>query len=203
MIDLEDIRLYLPKYLSPDNEEKLLKDLIDFPENIDSRMYEFYDKQESIIYQGDCLNDMLIINLPDTKIKKSKAVILSNTCDIDKENKRKFNSNILYTPIIDLDKYRELLIANKKYKEETINSHLDEIKKQKITQIFYLPPSSDIPEERIIFFDRICSCDSRYIDRDNVSAIRLFSLSQYGFYLFLYKLSIHFTRIHEGVDRKY
>lgn len=30
---------------------------------------------------------------------------------------------------------------------------------------------------------------------------KIFTLSNYGFYMFLVKLSIHFTRVREGVDR--
>ena len=203
MVDLEDIRLYLPKYLSPGTEEKLLQDLSDFPENIDQRMYGFYGKEEEIVYQGDCLDQMIIINLPDTKIKKSNAVVLSNTCDNDVKNIRKFSTNLVYTPLINLNKYISLLQNSGKFSEESISGHLSEIRNQKITQIFYFPSLEGSHEEHIIFFDRICSCDNRIIDRKKVSDLRKFSLSQYGFYLFLYKLSIHFTRIHEKVDRVY
>ena len=39
-------------------------------------------------------------------------MILSNSCDIDLDNKRKFNGNILYTPIIYLEKYIRMLEQN-------------------------------------------------------------------------------------------
>lgn len=201
MLDLDDIRLYLPKYLSPETEKKLLEDLSDFPSNIDDRMYT--NLENEIIFQGDCIKDLLIINLPDTKTKKSNSLIISNTCDIDEKNERKFSSNIIYAPLIKLEKYKNILIKNKKYSETSILDHIEDIKKQRITQIFYLPPSVKVNEETFIFFDRVCSCDNRYLKRTNISEIRLFSLSQYGFYLFLFKLSIHFTRMYEGIDRKY
>ncbi len=38
MISVEDIQIYLPKYLSPDSEKSLFKELKQFPENIDDRM---------------------------------------------------------------------------------------------------------------------------------------------------------------------
>ncbi len=201
MIDLDDIRLYLPKYVSPETEKKLLEDLSDFPSNIDDRMYT--NLENKIIFQGDCIKDLLIINLPDTKIKKSNSIIISNTCDVDDKNERKFSSNIIYTPLIKLEKYKNILIKNKMYSERSILDHIEDIKKQRITQIFYLPPSANITEETFIFFDRVCNCDNRYLQRTDISEIRLFSLSQYGFYLFLFKLSIHFTRMYEGIDRKY
>jgi hypothetical protein len=39
------------------------------------------------------------------------------------------------------------------------------------------------------------------ISRESLKQQRIFSLSNYGFYLFLFKLSIHFTRFGEAVDR--
>lgn len=203
MIDLEDIRIYLPKYLSPETEEKLFADLADFPDNIDDRMYGFEGIEDEIIYQGDGIEDLLIIHLPDKKIAEKPALILSNTCDTEVHNKRIFNSNLVYTPLIKLSKYKHMLLEKNLFTEESIESHISQIKRQRITQVFYLPSGYGVQEECIVFFDKLNSCDSRYIERSKVSDLRLFSLSQYGFYLFLYKLSIHFTRLHEGVDRKY
>lgn len=203
MISLKDIELYLPKYLSPEIEEKLFQDLIRFPDNIDDRIYTSYGIDPNIIFQGDGLKDLLVINLPDTTIKKVPSMVLSNTCDIDPENKRKFQSNIIYSPIMRLEAYRKRLLDNGMYGPESIESHLDTIRKQKITQIFYLPIGRQLKYEAMIFFDRLVSCDNESIDRENLEDKRLFTLSQYGHYLFLYKLSIHFTRIMEGIERKY
>lgn len=113
MIDLEDIRIYLPKYLSPETEEKLFADLTDFPNNIDDRMYGFEGIEDDVIYQGDGIEDLLIIHLPDKRIDEKSALILSNTCDTDVHNERRFNSNLIYTPLIKLSKYKRLLLDNK------------------------------------------------------------------------------------------
>ena len=203
MVDSQDFSLFLPRYLSPETEEKLLGDLRDFPENIDQRMYGFSGKLNDLIYQGDGLMEMSFVSFPDTKIQKVPCIVLSNTCDIEQSNQRKFNSNIVYAPIVDLAKYRALLLRQKVFSSESIDAHIGSIRRQEITQVFYLPASPTGPGESIVFLDRICSCDSAAIERESVSRKRLFSLSQYGFYLFLYKISIHFTRFYEKVDRKY
>jgi hypothetical protein len=52
-----------------------------------------------------------------------------------------------------------------------------------------------------VFFDRLLHVSQKYVDRKTVQTRRLFSLSDYGFYLFVFKLSIHLSRIREGVDR--
>ena len=110
---------------------------------------------------------------------------------------------MVYSPVIALEKYEKLLLDNGLFSSVALQAHVGAIRRQEITQIFYLPSSSaDLPES-IVFLDRLCHCDSAFIHREDVSARRLFSLSQYGLYLFLYKLSIHFTRFHENIDRAY
>jgi len=39
MIEFDEIKKYLPKYLSQEATEKLFQDLKDFPENIHKRLY--------------------------------------------------------------------------------------------------------------------------------------------------------------------
>lgn len=201
MIDLEEIKLYLPKYLSAESEQNLFKNLKSFPENIDSRMYSTMLLDDQIIYQGDGLEELLIINLPDSRIGKAKAMVLSNTCDIDINNVRFFSSSICYAPIFNLQKYIDKLQARKAASAEKIYQFVQSLKKQRISQIFYLPKEGKLNSDSFIFFDKINSCDNSVIDRRELSDRRLFSLSNYGLYLFLFKLSIHFSRIREGIDR--
>lgn len=198
---LDDIKLYLPKYLSPDTQRKLFADLKNFPSNVDKRFFGFSGKKEDVIYQGDGLTDMLFVSLPDTVTKKLPCCIISNTCDIDPDNNGKFRSNVVYAPIIALEKYRSVLLEELVYTKESIENHILDIKRQAITQIFYLP-QSDFPES-VVFFDRLISIPNQEIDRKTLETRRMFSLSQYGHYVFLFKISIHFTRLIEGVDRSY
>lgn len=199
-MNLEDIQIYLPKYLSAESTKELFEGLKDFPENIDSRLYTSY-LQDSIIYQGDGLRNLLAINLPEVNLKTIAGMVISNTCDIEQSNKRLFPSQIVYSPLINLERYRTGLISvigN----ERRINDHVSEIKKQKITQIFYLPTLDGTLDESIIFLDRVFNISNDFVDRSNLKSSRIFSLSDYGNYLFLLKLSIHFTRIQDSVDRK-
>lgn len=73
-------------------------------------------------------------------------------------------------------------------------------KQQKITQIIFLPANSQM-EDSIVFLDKIYHVDNRFINRDTLEDQRLFSLSDYGFYMLIFKLSIHFSRIQEKVNR--
>ncbi|MFP4663793.1 MAG: hypothetical protein ACLFM1_05150 [Bacteroidales bacterium] len=198
----DDIKIYLPKFLSEESDSELFQGLKDFPDNIDSRIYTNYLKQSKIIFQGDGLRDMLVFNLPDTKIKPAPAIVFSNTCDIDTSHKRNFPSQIVYAPIFNLNKYRDKLIKQSEKSEQQINSHIEAIKKQWITQVFFLPKLQGIIEDSIVFLDRVCNCPNDFIKRKNIDKHKLFILCDYGAYLFLLKLSIHFTRIQDKVERK-
>lgn len=199
---LEDFKLYLPKFLSAESDKELFDGLRNFPNNIDSRIYTNYLTDSHIIYQGDGIDDMLFINLPKPDIKPIPSMILSNTCDIDLANVRNFPSQVVYAPIFNLRKYQEALYANSSKAKDQINSHIDALKNQEITQIFYLPKVENKIDDSIVFFDRVCNFPNKLISRENLKEKRLFTLSDYGSYLFLLKLSIHFTRIQDKVERK-
>lgn len=143
-----------------------------------------------------------MINLPDIQIHPVNSIITSNSCDINPANLRMFSSSICYCPIFNLGKYESTLRSTfgSAYYQK-IDQLISEIRSQRITQIFYLPRGGNLQYDGFIFFDKICSCDNNAVPRSDLKNSRLFSLSDYGFYLFIFKLSIHFTRIREGVNR--
>lgn len=53
-----------------------------------------------------------VINLPNPKIAKMPAMVISNTCDIDQNNKRLAPKRIVYAPIYQLEKYKQLLMKD-------------------------------------------------------------------------------------------
>lgn len=201
MIERDEIKKYLPKYLSESSEQNLFDNLKEFPQNIDSRMYTTQNLSDEIIYQGDGIEGFLVINLPDRAVKDANVVVLSNTCDIDLNNTRLHSSSICYSPIFNLNKYIQKLESKYSTSMERIKQFEESVRRQKISQIFFLPKVGKLTSDSFIFFDKINSCDTNSIKREALNKSRLFTLSNYGFYLFLFKLSIHFTRIREAVDR--
>ena len=102
MISPEEIRIYLPKYLSEETKDYLLNELKNFPNNIDKRIYE--NLEGGYLYQGDGIDNVLVFNvtqiLSEIKTLRRKVLILSNSCDINKENKRLYQTrNMLFTYI--------------------------------------------------------------------------------------------------------
>ena len=201
-MSIDDIKIYLPKFLSAESEKELFAGLKDFPNNIDGRLYTSYLKDSEIIYQGDGLMDLLVVNLPSPEIKPAPSMILSNTCDIALQNLRNFPSQVVYAPIFNLKKYQDKLYIKSKNSKEQIDSHIDSVRHQRVTQVFFLPKIEDKFEDSMVFFDRVCNFPNNLIERNNLKERRLFTLSDYGAYLFLLKLSIHFTRIKDTVERK-
>jgi hypothetical protein len=200
MIDFDEIKKYLPKYLSPEATEKLFQDLKDFPENIHKRLYGDVLENENDVFQGDGIVDLPVVNLPDEIVRNGKVMILSNTCDISLDNKRIFFPRIMYCPILRLSKFIEML-RKRGITNERINQFVNVIKKQEVSSIFYLPQGGNLEEDYIAILENVNNCDIKVIQKEEIKKRRLFSLSNYGFYLFLFKLSIHFTRIREAVER--
>lgn len=197
----EDIKLYLPQYLSEDNLVELKKQLKAFGEGHDTGEYFTTRlKNEQFLFQGDGVKSIMV-NIPNPEVKEDIPVILlSNTCDMDIENKRLNPCRIMYAPILNLDKYISTLEKNG-VSLERINNHVTDIKNQTISQILYLPTAIIYGHDSIVMFDRTISMP---ISADNIKKMigsRFFTLSNYGFYLLLLKLSYHFTRVQEKVDR--
>lgn len=205
MIPLEQIEKYLPRYLSLSAQEDLFEELKRFPENMDQRLYTINLTREQQIYQGDGYRDLLFVNLPAREIGTCPGMIISNTCDIDPANRRFMSMRMVYAPIWSLQKYRQALhedlVQTGKRSLKSIDSHITEIQRQRISHIFYLPKGAGVEDESIVFFDRLNNAPSDQFELESVPNKRIFALSDYGYYLFLFKLSVHFTRIREGISR--
>ena len=205
MISFDEMRKYLPQYLSSPSQNELFKDLKEFPDNIDQRLFSPKLLDHDLIYQGDGIKGLMVSNFPSTETKGLPAIVFSNTCDVNPENSRFFSSRIVYSPIFKLDKYKQMLIKEfvdtGKHTQEAINHHIEAIKKQLITQIIFLPKGSKLQDDSIVFLDRVNNYPLGEMSVEDVKRNRLFVLSNYGLYIFLIKLSIHFTRIQENVDR--
>lgn len=192
----EQIRTFLPKYLTPAEKDDLFEELKRFPDNA-----SFYFDREGLrgeLLQGDGWRGFVAIDFLTGNRKTISGVILSNSCDIDSVNVKAFPVNVLFAPIIKLGKYVEKLGAEGK-KEDQIQSLLATIRKQRVTNIFYLPLCPGVIEEGFILMDDIHAHPlSDFLTRDRQP---LFKLNQFFFYFFIIKLSIHFCRFQEEVHQ--
>ena len=90
--------------MSAESEKELFDELKSFPNNIDQRFYSDLSLDEQSYIQGDGVNEMLIVELPELKTKQAPAIIISNSCDISAENSRKLPTRICYSPLLSLKK---------------------------------------------------------------------------------------------------
>lgn len=192
---------YLPKYLSAESYKAIIEELKAFPtDGTKDTVFTSFLKEEKLLFQGDGIINLPFYDAQTQKVLKDKpGIILSNTCDMDLRNPRLEEMHVCFAPIFRLDKYEERLL--KKYSAEEIKKHRDLIKQQHLSHVFYLPAGGDLKYEAIVPLDRICYVNNSFIDREALEQNRLFTLSDFGNYLFLLKMSIHFTRIRERVDR--
>jgi hypothetical protein len=199
---LDDAQRFLPRHLTEEETSKLLEDIRNYPGNLDKRLYMTpVADDENVILQGDGIGELLVINLPAPDVRAVPAMVLSNTCDADLSNKRAFPTALCYAPIFSLDKYLAGLRERKVKSEDYIVGHEKDIRRQALTQIFFLPKSGGLKGDSIVFLDRINSCQNRAVDRTNLSQNRLFSLSNYGHWLLLLKVAIHFSRLTDKTAR--
>lgn len=192
----DQIRLFLPKYLTEQQSRTLFSELGRFPSNY--QFYTFRSDLQNELLQGDGWRGFVAIDFYSGAKKEVSGVVLSNSCDVSSENERTLPVNILFAPLIELQKYEASLLASGK-SESQVSQTLSTIRKQYVSSIFYLPTCSNLIQESIIVLDDIHAHPLQdFFARDRAS---LFTLNQYAFYVFLIKLSIHFSRFGEGVQR--
>ena len=192
----DQIRLFLPKYLSAEETRELFSALAKFPHN--QAFYLLRSQFPDDCLQGDGWKGFVAIEFFSGTRKGISAMILSNSCDIAQENARDFPINILFAPLIRLQAYIDRLVSLGKSISE-IDTIVANIKSQRVSSIFYLPPCTGGIDDSIVLLDDIHTQPLKNFLQNQPT--RLFTLNQYGFYILLIKLSIHFSRFREGVHR--
>ena len=135
----------------------------------------------------------------DDTIERLGLAIVSNSCDIAAANNPDPNQRVAFAPLLDLALYREFLIEAGK-KPNDVDDYLAKIRRQEIYRIFYLPAMHGHFGESIVALDALHSMPLRAVSDRKLE--RVFTLSMYGWYVLLVKLSIHFTRMGENIDRR-
>jgi hypothetical protein len=189
----EQVRRFLPPYLTSENKKDLFSELKKFPDKLNY----FWDAPAELRLQGDAWRPFTALRFEDGQRKQVAGVIVSNSCDIDASNERHFRANVLYAPLISMDRFAKRL-TDLGLTVERVSDVLGSIRRQENTRVFYLPASAQLPEALVQLDDIHAEPLDHFLAS---SGQRLFSLSQGGFYVFLIKLAIHFTRVQEGVSR--
>lgn len=193
----KNLELFLPKYLTETAHRGLVKSLSQFPGNIDKRLFLSGFHAPDGLLQGDGISassPLSVCHWPFAAPFNAPCILLSNSCDMEIGNIHKNPAYLLFAPIFNLKK----LLERRGDKDDNFATDL---RRQYITQYFYLPPSRNLRYEGFVCFDQVCAAPLTHDLSSQLRDERIFSFSQYGFYLFLFKLSVHFTRMGEGIDR--
>jgi hypothetical protein len=195
-LDLEQVAVLLPHYLSAQEKGALFEELKRFPSKI--AFYDVTDRHGHDLLQGDGWRGFVAIDFDTVEKKAVSGLIISNSCDIDAANKRDLVPNILFAPIIKLARFAQALREGGK-DDQYVENKLAAIRLQHVTSILYLPRLEGVCEESLVYLDDIQRHPlSHFAAADRT---KLFTLTQAAFYVFIIKMSIHFTRIQEGVHR--
>lgn len=160
----------------------------------------------NFVLQGDLIRSIRFSkwdNESETYAKKFiNAIVLSNTCDIEVDTKKRSIPNqIVLAPIIPLKIFKDKL-EQRESNTNTIKNIVEEIRNQKITNIFYLPSMEH--EEHLVFLDEIFwyPTEEFHLKSSIIVDNRIASLDDFGFYILLLKLSYHFCRLPEDDDSR-
>lgn len=194
-LNIDALQNQIPSYLTKEAKEHLVKALNDFNKKPISYYTNLYPQKT---LQGDGWTGLDLISIETAERKQVKGIFLTNSCDIDPNNKQDLPPNIVFAPIIKLSAYAKLL-EQANITKEKITNKLNSIREQKMNNIFYLPKGASLQDEYAALLDDIHSVTLQIFTKNKPT--KIFTLSQVGFYLFLFKLSVHFCRFHENVAR--
>jgi hypothetical protein len=200
LLSKDDIRQFLPSFLSQGSHAAFIDEIKQFSRSQAKPFYSLALADKEMLFQGDGVRGFLIVRLPDPTMKPGPAMLLSNTCDVDPANKRLFDASLTYAPIFSLPRYLASL-RDRFPDDPRLAQHESDVRQQLITQIFFLPKGGELLDDSLVFLDRIISASSNTVNRATVPQNRLFTLSDFGAWLLALKLSIHFCRIRDHVDR--
>lgn len=198
--DADALRQQIPYYLTAAPAQKaLLAELKALVEGADKGYFipAGYDGYTAEMLQGDGWRGFQVFSFKSGNVSAVRGIVLSNSCDVSQENARVLPPNVTFAPIVKLSKIVERFKAHD-LDGEKVASRLTDIKAQRVTNMFYLPADGLLDEDYVALLDDLHSMP---VELHRKAAEKLFTLSMAGFYLFVFKLSVHFCRLHENVNR--
>ena len=195
----EKVRLSLPPFLAAESKAQLLEQIRDHvsdrgsPANYFSAIHGIDDP-----LQGDGWRPLTVIDFNTGARDLIVGLVLSNSCDLQRSNEPAADQRIVFAPLINLALYCQML-GESGENENQIREFLRLVRRQEIHRMFYLPEFVGQIGESVVPLDAVHSQPLASLEI-NVDS-RRFALSNFGWYMLLLKLSIHFMRMQEGLNR--
>lgn len=200
--DIEYLQKHIPYYLTAKDRQILYDELktIIGGRKVCYLLSKYHDSFKDTMLQGDGWRGFQIFMFDTGERRSVKGIVLSNSCDVDPNNPRDFPTHVIFAPLVKLSRFENLL-HKKGIDGKRVQEKVKSIRAQKIFNLFYLPAGESLEEDYIVHLDHAHSmpviAHSKSEDRE-----KLFTLSNTGFYMLVLKLSIHFCRLNENINRK-
>lgn len=202
-LDVESLQRQIPYYLTSKDRQVLVNELkaISRGGTADYFLGQTRDAFKSDMLQGDGWRGFQLFMFDTGKRRSVQGLVISNSCDVDPNNRRDLPARVIFAPLVKLATY-EALLGKRNIKQRKIDEKLAAIRAQKTSNLFFLPSGGPLADDHIVRFDDAHSmpvaAHSAVTDRE-----KLFTLSNTGFYMLVLKQSIHFCRLQEKVNRVY
>ncbi len=201
-LDAETLIKQIPYYLTAEDQKVLLDELTAISRGANAGYLLSADRDpfKEAMLQGDGWRGFQFFQFGTGERRSVRGIVLSNSCDVDPENPRAVPARVVFAPLVKLAAFKALLDESS-IDAGRIADKIAAIKAQKTSNIFYLPASGVLEEDYVVRFDEIQSMPiSAHVESEDRE--KLFTLSNAGFYMLVFKLSVHFCRFQEKIDRK-
>ena len=201
-LDAETLIQQIPYYLTAEDQKILLKELtaISWGGTAEYLLDADHDSFKELMLQGDGWRGFQLFLFETGDRRSVRGLVLSNSCDVDPENPREVPARVIFAPFVKLAAFKALLDESG-IGAERVSDKISAIKAQKTSNIFYLPAGGVLQEEYVVRFDDAhnmpVAAHAKSAERE-----KLFTLGNTGFYMLVLKLSVHFCRLQEKVNRK-
>ncbi len=200
--DAQSLQQQIPFYLTAEDQRVLVDELKAIASGgvADYLLSDYRDSFRQVMLQGDGWRGFQLFLFDSGERRSVRGVVLSNSCDVDPENPRDIPARLIFAPLVKLSAYEALLVKNG-IEAAKIGAKIAAIRAQKTTNIFFLPASGPLAEDYVVRLDEAQSMPvAAHINSGDRE--KLFTLSNTGFYMLAFKLSVHFCRLQERVNRK-
>lgn len=200
--NVDSLQQHIPFYLTSEDQRALVEELnaIASGGTANYLLSAYNDTFKDDMLQGDGWRGFQLFLFETGERRPVRGLVLSNSCDVDPANPRDVPARVIFAPLVKLSAFKGLLDASG-ISAEKVEAKIASIKAQKTTNIFFLPAGGPLEEDYVVRFDEAQSmpvaAHTKSPDRE-----KLFTLSNTGFYMLVLKLSVHFCRLQEKVNRK-
>ena len=201
-LDAQSLQQHIPYYLTAEDQRVLVDELKAIARGgvADYLLSDYCDSFSQVMLQGDGWRGFQLFIFDSGERRRVRGVVLSNSCDVDPENPRDIPARLVFAPLVKLSAYEALLVKTG-IEPAKIGAKIAAIRAQKTTNIFFLPASGPLTEDYVVRLDEAHSMPVAAHVKSGERE-KLFTLSNTGFYMLAFKLSVHFCRLQEKVCRK-